>query len=158
MESNRALHITFVCTGNTCRSPMAEAVARGVITEKRIPNVTVGSAGTAARPGAPASEGARRVAAEAGLDLESHRSAALTEEVVASSALVLCMDGVHLWRARELGGADNCHLLTEMAGGSGEVEDPYGGPDEVYRATFRELARLVRAVLGGIDGKDDPEA
>ena len=72
------LHITFVCTGNTCRSPMAEAIARGIIAEDGLRGVTVGSAGTAAWPGAPASDGALRAAARAGLDLGSHRSAPLT--------------------------------------------------------------------------------
>lgn len=112
--------------------------------------VTVGSAGTAAIGGAAASEGARRTAAEAGLSLDGHRSAPLTEEVVAASALVLCMDGSHLWRARELGGGPECLLLADMAGESGEVGDPFGGSDEIYRATLRELERLVHGVLKNV--------
>ncbi|MDE2973940.1 MAG: low molecular weight protein arginine phosphatase [Gemmatimonadota bacterium] len=144
------MHITFVCTGNTCRSPVAEAIARRAIAERGIAGVTVGSAGAAASVGAPASGGARRVAAEAGLNLDGHRSAPLTEEVVAASAAVLCMDGFHLRRARELGGGRRCRLLAEAAGESGEVADPFGGSDEIYRATFEELARLVEAALENV--------
>ena len=145
------MHITFVCTGNTCRSPIAEAIARRAIAETEMAGVTVGSAGVAARTGAPASGGARRVAAEEGLNLDEHRSAALTEDVVASSPLILCMDRFHLLRARELGGGSRCRLLAEMAGEGGEVVDPFGGSDETYRATFRELERLVAAVLGKVE-------
>lgn len=144
------MHITFVCTGNTCRSPVAEAIARRAIAERGMAGVTVGSAGTAAIDGAAASVGARRTAAEAGLSLDGHRSAPLTEEVVAASALVLCMDGSHLWRARELGGGPECLLLADMAGESGEVGDPFGGSDEIYRATLRELERLVHGVLKNV--------
>ena len=144
------MHITFVCTGNTCRSPVAELVARRAIAGRGMTGVTVGSAGVAASVGAPASDGARRVAAEAGLNLDAHRSALLTEDVVAASALVLCMDRSHLWRARELGGGARCRLLGEVAGESGEVGDPFGGSDEIYRATFRELERLVEAALKNV--------
>ncbi len=129
---------------------MAEAIARRAIAERGIAGVTASSAGSAARDGARASEGARRVAAEAGLDLEGHRSAALTEAAVATARLVLCMDEFHLWRALELGGGENCRLLTEMAGGAGAIADPFGGSDDVYRATFGELERLVEAVVEGL--------
>lgn len=126
---------------------MAEVIARQTIAERAITGVTVGSAGAAAHDGAPASTGARTVAAEAGLDLEPHRSTALTEAVIATADLVLCMDDFHLWRALELGGGGQCRLLTEMAGGSGGVADPFGGSDEVYRETFNELGQLVEVVL-----------
>ena len=137
---------------------MAAVIARAMIAEKGMAGVTVGSAGTVAWPGAPASGGARRTAAGAGLDLEAHASALFTGEVLASSTLVLCMESGHLARARDLEAVENSerrsHLLSEMAGGSGEVEDPFGGPDEVYLATFGELHDLVKAVLARVEAED----
>lgn len=146
----RGIHVTFVCTGNTCRSPMAEVIARRFIARQGLSRVTVGSAGTVALTGAPASEGARTVVQEAGLDLDRHESAVLTRELVERSDVVLCMDTHHLLRTRELGGTDGCRLLSEMAGEEGAVRDPFGGSDDRYRATFAELDHLVKAALAAL--------
>ena len=152
MGSTDVFRITFVCTGNTCRSPMAEAVARRLVADRGMSGVTVDSAGTHAGPGRPASEGARAVATAAGLDLEAHRSRLLTEDRVAESDLLLCMTAGHLRHAEALGGAGRSRLLAEMAGEGGDVHDPFGGSTEVYAAVLEEIARLVDAVLtAGVD-------
>lgn len=148
--SHRGIHVTFVCTGNTCRSPMAEVIARRLIARRGSSPVTVDSAGTAALMGGPASEGARTAVREAGLDLDRHGSAVLTRELVERSDVVLCMDTHHLARARELGGTDRCRLLSEMAGEEGAVQDPFGGSDDRYRATFAELEHLVGAAIAAL--------
>ncbi|MEO7367810.1 MAG: hypothetical protein ABIZ36_07625, partial [Gemmatimonadaceae bacterium] len=79
----RVMRLLFVCTGNTCRSPLAEAIARRLADERGIYDVTVGSAGTSAWPDAPASDGALLVAMEHGLDLGDHRARVLSPEIVA---------------------------------------------------------------------------
>ena len=154
---SRGIHVTFVCTGNTCRSPMAEVIARRLIARQRLSRVTVGSAGTAALAGGPASEGACTVVKEAGLDLDRHRSAVLTRELLTRSDLVLCMDTHHLLRARELGARGDCRLLAEMAGAEGVVQDPFGGSDDRYRATFAELEELVAAALAALARQTENE-
>ena len=73
--------VVLVCTGNTCRSPLAEALLRQALAARGVTGVEVSSAGTGAWEGAPASEGAYLVALEHGLDLSGHRARLLTSEV-----------------------------------------------------------------------------
>lgn len=142
------MHLLFVCTGNTCRSPMAEAIARRLIADRGLSSVTVGSAGTSAWPDAPASDGALLVAMEQGLDLSQHRARQLSPELVAGADLILTMGPHHLERAEALGGEGRSHLLTGYAGNNPRpVSDPFGGDLSVYRATAAELEQEIRAVL-----------
>jgi len=138
--------VLFVCTGNICRSPMAEAIARRMIEERGLGNVEVSSAGTAAWDGAPASEGAYLIALERGLDLSSHRARQITTDLVAGSDLVLGMSPHHVERAEALGGTGKAHLLGAFAGRNGataQVDDPFGGDLEEYRTTFDRLEELL---------------
>ena len=83
--------VLFVCTGNTCRSPLAQAALVRALGDTAA-KVAVGSAGTAASDGAPASPPSRDVARRAGLDLEGHRSRRLNRDLLAAADLVLLMD------------------------------------------------------------------
>lgn len=140
------MRVLFVCSGNTCRSPLAEAVFRRLLREAGRSDIVVTSAGTGAYEGAPASEGAFLVALEAGLDLSGHRARLLSREAVAEADLLLVMARGHLARVERLGGGARAHLLGDYAGAGGdEVKDPYGGDVEGYRATLEQLERLLTA-------------
>jgi len=140
-------HVLFVCTGNTCRSPLAEALLRRKLTDRGVEGVTVSSAGTGAWEGAPASEGAYLVGLEHGLDLSEHRARLLNRELAAAATLILTMARHHRARVEQLGTATEARVLGEYSGrGEAEVADPFGGDLELYREVLAELDAMLESV------------
>lgn len=141
------MRILFVCTGNTCRSPLAEALARERAASMGM-DIEVGSAGIVALDGAPASAAARAVARETGLDLDAHEARLLTRPMVREADLVLAMGA----NQREFIGVlapefrDRVHVLRAYATHgerTDDVDDPFGGDVVRYRRTLNELRELV---------------
>ena len=144
------MRLLFVCTGNICRSPMAEAMAREVLTARGRGDIQVGSAGTSAAEGSPASEGAYLVGLEKGLDISQHAATYLTRSVVESADLILTMSPHHVNRVEALGGAGKVFMLGTYAGRrpeDAEVEDPFGGELDDYRRTYDQLRELITAAV-----------
>jgi protein-tyrosine-phosphatase len=149
------MHVLFVCTGNTCRSPMAEGLFREALANRGTEQITVSSAGTGAWDGAPVSEGAYLVGLEHGLDLSGHRAQLLTRELVKSADLILTMSPHHRARVVELGGEDKVHVLGDYArreDSRSEVSDPFGSDLASYRQTFDELQELINGVVSRVAG------
>lgn len=137
--------ILFVCTGNLCRSPMAEALMNRRLAQAGREEVVARSAGTWAAEGALPAANTVEVMAERGLNLENHRAHNVVEADMAAAPLVLGMtrDHVEALRLDFPAHAGKIHLFSEMAGRRFDVPDPYGSSLAVYR----QVADVITSVL-----------
>jgi protein-tyrosine-phosphatase len=142
------MNLLFVCSGNTCRSPLAEALARKIAARRGIDDMNVSSAGTNALDNIPATDEALLVGMERELDLTGHRSRQLTPAIVSEADLIFVMTPGHVEQVKQLGGRGKVHVIDEYASGATDkgIPDPYGGDLEAYRNTTdtleNELERL----------------
>ncbi|MHC4983895.1 MAG: L-threonylcarbamoyladenylate synthase [Planctomycetota bacterium] len=145
--------LLLVCTGNTCRSPMALGLARKLLAEKfncrvgELPRrgLDVLSAGVFAAHGIKAAGEAVAAAKRLGADISRHRSKKLTSDLIRSADLVLCMTRSHVDAVVKLVPA--AAGRTQMLDKAGDIADPIGGGYEAYRATAARIQRALKAHL-----------
>lgn len=143
------MNILFVCTGNTCRSPMAEGMLRQMAEQEKC-HLEVKSAGIAAFPGSPASPHTVTVLKNRGVSL-NHSAQPVTSELVQWADLILTMTGSHKQMVSQHfpHALDKVFTLKEYseADGSLDIMDPYGGMLQDYVQTEKELEKALRIVL-----------
>lgn len=149
------IRILFVCTGNTCRSPMAEAILKS----KKIPDVEVKSAGIFAANGSTASLHAQKVLEEQKIIGYDHRSSPLTMEKVEWATYILTMTSNHKNSIISMfpGAREKTYTLEEFAGktNGGDISDPFGGSLETYRNTYNEINKSIDKLIKRITNEVD---
>lgn len=150
LEEISKVKFLFVCTGNTCRSPMAEGMFRKFLAEKLQCKVDqldkigykVSSAGLMDLAGSPASEEAIAACAAKGIDIKAHKSTALTRQLVEENDFVFAMTRIHCERAAALcpEAANKCILLA----GNKEIFDPISQSQQVFNECAESIEQAVK--------------
>jgi protein-tyrosine phosphatase len=133
MRKNK--RILFVCTGNTCRSPMAEIILKNKLKAMGVEGVRVSSAGLSTNDGLKMSKNSFDALKLMGYKAYGFKSKQITPQMIKKSDLVLCMTQSH---KHALSAFSNVYTIDEVTG-VGEIIDPYGGNINVYIKTSHQL-------------------
>ena len=134
------MNIVFVCTGNICRSPMAEGLFKKLLEECGREDITCSSAGLA-------SINAKIAAQELGVDISEHRSRLLTRAIARDADMIVCMTQDHYDILNRIIPEEKLYIL------GGGIDDPYGCDLEVYRACAEKIKNSLPVLLDRIECK-----
>lgn len=145
------INVLFVCTGNTCRSSMAEVLFRDMLKREGLDKaVEVKSAGLLAYEGQGASPQAIEVMKKKGLDLSNHRATQIDLELIRQADLILTMTESHknMVKIMEPAAFDKTFTLKEYVGeSSADIMDPFGLPVDVYSRCARDIEQALEKLI-----------
>jgi len=148
--------ILIVCTGNICRSPMAEGLLKEMMPKNLKERIYISSAGTHAVDGNPATENAIQAVRDQGVDISSHRARELNRKLIESSDIILVMEKIHAKIIREYTGETGIIIpLAKFSVDSSieEIEDPYEESMEVYLESVLKIRECLEGFLEALNKK-----
>ncbi len=154
--------ILFVCTGNICRSPMAEGMLKDRLEKGKKTGFRVSSAGTWGLEGENAASHALSVCREKGIDISEHKARRLTERMVREGDLIVVMEFDHFHAILEMcPDADKkTRMLTQFGVNKRNfyepVPDPYGRRKRQYVKCFEQMDKHMEVLFSEVSGDEDP--
>lgn len=143
------MKILFVCTGNTCRSPMAEGILNQIIKNKKLENISCSSAGIYAQDGTKISENAILACKEIGIDISSYTSKSIFNlKDLNSFNKFAVMNSSHKDALINLGIKNNIYILNNDLGG---ISDPFGADLKTYIKCRNELTLAIKKLIEKVE-------
>ena len=147
--------IMFICTGNTCRSPIAEVVTRNKLLENKI-KISVISRGIIVPRSTKANEKAINIVKINKLDLEKHMSKQVIKDEIDDQTLILTMTLRHkqilLFNYPDLYG--KVYTVNEYVDRDGDIEDPYGQPIEIYKKCYYQIEEFANKLISKLQKEE----
>ncbi len=155
--SDKIKSIIFVCTGNTCRSPMAEALMKKLLSEENINDIDVFSRGISVFENSPASDNSIEACKKYDIDLSYHKSKLLSADEIKMASLILTMTSEHKQAIISFMPEckDKIFSIYEFAFGQNKnISDPFGATQDVYEKCLDEIAVCLNEIVNKLKNEN----